>query len=189
MFPSTVRSDLAAGVVGELAFEGPLNGEPVLLATPGEGGAANNVIGRAFTYLSNPAGATEPNPVRAGGTGTFAGILASPKLYANAGTIDGGSLAPNMTLRNGEVGEVVQMTPGIWVEFPSPCAVGNLVIYNTTTGELAALAAGQPLPDGYAVVPGAVVVRYTDSQVVAHLGCIALNGPWPVGAPGAPGGL
>jgi hypothetical protein len=171
---------MAAGIVGEIAFEGPLNGQPVLLNSPD---AANNVIGRAFTYLANADGAIEPNPVRAGGAGAFAGILASPKLYASAGTAGGGSLAGTLALRNNELAEVIQNTPGMWVQFPGACVVGQLVVYNTTTGELAPLTAGQALPVGFAIVPGATVVRYTDSTATPHIACIALNGPWPVGAP------
>lgn len=187
MFQQTVKTDIGAGIVGELAFDSAIRAVPVALATPGEGGEENNVIGRAFTYIANASGALEPNPVRAGGTGTFAGILGSPKAYANYGVL-GDALGANPTLPNGAIVELFEETAGIFVDLGlGAAAVGNLVIYNTTTGELAPLAAGQPLPEGYAVVPDAVVVRY---NVPADTGIavIALNGPQPVGEPGAPGG-
>jgi hypothetical protein len=187
MFQQTVKSDIGAGIVGELAFDSAIRATPATLNTPGENGEANNVIGRAFTYQPNPNGVLEPMPVRAGGTGTFAGILGSPKAYANYGVL-GDALGANPTLPNGAIVELFEETAGIFVDLGSAAVTaGNLVIYNTTTGELAPLAAGQPLPEGYAVVPGAVVVRY---NVPADTGIavIALNGPQPVGEPGAPGG-
>lgn len=179
MFQQTVRDDLGVGVIGELAFDSAIRATPAVLNSPD---AANNVIGRAFTYLTNAAGAVEPNPVRAGGTGVFAGILGSPKAYANYGTAAGGSLASNMTLPNTTIVELFEETAGIFVEIAA-ATIGNLVIYNTTTGALANLAAGQPLPGGFAIVPNAVVARYTNGSETDDIAVIALNGPMPVGAP------
>lgn len=176
MFQTTVASDIAAGVVGELAFEGPLNGQPGILQSPD---AANNVIGRAFTVVSE-------GVFRAGGTGAFAGILANPKVYASGGTAAGGTLAATMTLRNNEVGEFVQMTPGIFVSLPAAAAIGDYVVYNTTTGELATMAPGGTVPGGFAVVPNATVQRYSKTAGTPGLAVIAITGPAPLYAFGTP---
>lgn len=168
MFQSIVRSDIAAGVVGELAFEGPLNAQPAILNSAD---AANNVIGRAFTHLA------AEGEVTAGGAGVFAGILAAPKSYASGGTAAGGTLAASMTLRNGEIGEFVQGTPGIYVALPAAAAnIGDQVIYATATGILATQAPGTAPGAGNALIPGATVVRY-EKGGTAGLAVIALNGP------------
>jgi len=168
MFPSTVAMDIAAGNVGELAFEGPLNAQPAILNSAD---AANNVVGRAFTHLA------AEGQVTAGGAGVFAGILANPKAYASRGTVAGGTLAPTLTLANGETGEFVQMTPGIFVTLPAAAAnIGDQVIYATATGILATQVPGTAPGAGNAIVPGATVVRYEKSGV-AGLAVIALNGP------------
>lgn len=168
MFQSTVASDIGFGVVGELAFDGPLNAQPGILNSAD---AANNVIGRAFTHLA------AEGQMTAGGVGVFAGILANPKAYASRGTTVGGTLAPTLTLANGEEGEFVQETPGIIVTFGATAAnIGDHVIYDTTTGVLATLAPGVAVPGGSLKIPGAVVVRY-EKGATAGLAVIALNGP------------
>jgi len=130
MFQTQVHSDMATGVVGELAFEGPLRAAPYILRS---GNAANNVIGRAFTEVSE-------GVAQAGGSGRFAGILANPKVYASAGTPADGTLAPSLVLRNEELGELVDM--GIlYVNLTTTASVGDRVQYDLTTGELSALPA------------------------------------------------
>lgn len=168
MFPSTVAMDIAAGNVGELAFDGPLNAQTAILNSAD---AANNVVGRAFTHLA------AEGQVTAGGAGVFAGILANPKAHASRGTVAGGTLAATLTLANGETGEFVQMTPGMFVALPAAAAnIGDQVIYATATGILATQAPGTAPGAGNAIVPGATVVRYEKSGV-AGLAVIALNGP------------
>lgn len=177
MFQATVNAEIAAGIVGELAFEGPLNGQPARIASAD---AANNVVGRAFTWAgaANTAD-TDLGAVQAGGTGVFAGILANPKVYANRGTTAGGTLAPNTILANGEIGEFVQNTPGIFVSLESAANVGDYVAYNDTTGVLTAVAPGVVPGAGLSIVPGATVVRYKKLAAPAGLAVIAIVGPLP----------
>lgn len=179
MFQTTVLSALASGVVGEIAFEGPLNAAPGILQS---GSAANNVIGRAFTYVSNSAqdGDTHAKLVQAGGAGPLCGILANPKEYVSNGTAAGGTLAATMTLRNGEVGSFAQHTPGIYVLLTTAGNVGDQVAYATADGQLQAVAPGAAAPGGTALIPGAVVVR--EPIGAAGMAIIALNGPAPVTA-------
>lgn len=180
-FQSSVLSDIAAGVVGELAFEGPLNGTPGVLNSAD---ATNNVIGRAFFYVSPstaPVG-LHAKTVQAGGAGlVFCGILANPKNYANRGTQAGGTLAASMTLPNGEIGEFVQHTPGIFVNFAVAANVGDQVASTDATGVLVPLAPGVAPGAGQTLIRGAVVVREpTAAPGGVGLAIIALNGPVPV---------
>lgn len=180
MFQTAIGTDIAAGVVGELAFEGPLNATPGVLNS---GDATLNVIGRAFTYVSPSAAPVglHAKAVQAGGAGAvFCGILANPKVYGNRGTSAGGTLAASMTLPNGEIGEFVQHTPGIYVTFAVAANVGDQVAYTDATGVLVPLAPGVAPGAGQTLIRGAVVVREpTTAPGGVGLAIIALNGPVP----------
>jgi|SRR5690606_27917801 len=131
MFQQTVRNLLADGIVGESAYDGPRRAAPFILRSED---AANNVIGRAFTVLSE-------GVARAGGTGVFAGILANPKVYATSGTAAGGALAPTMVLPNEVSAELVTMDI-LNVALGGPANIGDLVQYDVETGELSTISAG-----------------------------------------------
>ena len=77
-FPSSVISDLVSGIPGEIAFDSPYTG---IAATINSASAANNVFGRAMTYVDESV-----ETIGAGGTGKFAGLLVNPK-YAAVVTI------------------------------------------------------------------------------------------------------
>lgn len=127
-FQTTVRQLQASGIIGEIAFNGPIRAQPGTIESET---AANNVIGRAFTVTSE-------GLFRAGGTGIFAGILFNPKVYASYGT-SVGTLEPTLTLPNGTEAEFLLM--GIpFVYLPDAAEIGDLVTYNTTTGALATVA-------------------------------------------------
>lgn len=149
-FQSTVRSLLAAGVVGEIIFDGPHRAEPRILNTTD---AANNVIGRAFTQV-----AASDTDVEAGGTGVFAGILANPLEYASYGTAADGPLAPTITLPNNTGASLVKMGTMI-VALTTGANIGDEVCYVNATGELLAVAPGDPAGTGNTKIPNCVVVR------------------------------
>src|ERR1700722_18552687 len=95
-FQSTVNIWSAGGVVGEIAFDGPMRAAPYNLFSSG----TPNLVGNAYTVTSG--GSPEPSGNSAlagtatvGGTGVFAGILINPKDYASFGTT-GGPLNPTM---------------------------------------------------------------------------------------------
>lgn len=157
MFPSTVRSDLATGVPGELYVEGNFNAKPAILTSPD---AANNIVGARYCTM------TAEGVARAGGTGALGGILANPKVYASFGNVTDGPLGATMTLPNNLNVELVYTTPGIFVTLPAAAAIGDEVIYNTTTGALATQAPGATPPGGFARVPNAFV----DHRTVAAAG-------------------
>ena len=156
-FPSVVRADQATGIPGELAFEGSMRAKPAILVSPD---AANNIIGARYCTM------TAEGVARAGGTGALGGILANPKAYASFGTSAGGPLGASMVLPNNLNVELVYDTPGIFVTLPAAAAIGDEVLYNTTTGALSTQAPGATPGAGLARVPNA----YVDHRTVAEAG-------------------
>lgn len=149
-FQTTINSSLAAGVVGELAADGPTRANPYILNSDD---ASYNVFGRAFTVVSE-------GVAKAGGTGAFAGLMAFPKENVSAGTSAGGTLAPTLTLRNGEVASLLRMGE-MFIAVPAACAIGDEILYDTTTGALSTQTAGDTPGAGKAKVPNAVIAKYT----------------------------
>jgi hypothetical protein len=152
-FQNTVNFDQGFGVVGELAVDGPLR---ALAGVLDSSDPENNVVGRYFTRNGD-------GTFGAGGTGADGGILANPKTYAAQGTAAGGTLAPALTLRNGEIGEFVQMGE-IIVAIDVAADLGDEIHYNETTGELTAVTPGSAPAGGFAQVPHAAVSRFAQAQ-------------------------
>jgi hypothetical protein len=179
MFQSAVNAQIGFGVVGELAYEGPLRAQPGILDSADP---ADNVIGRAFSikagatgsWAAGSAGAADPKPIamEAGGAGPFGGILANPKVYTTAGTALGGSLAPSMTLPNDTVAEFVTETPGIVVEFPAATNPGDWVYYLQADGTLVTTAPGAAQPAD-SVGPIGVVARFVATS--GNIGVLELH--------------
>ena len=138
---STVNIWSAAGVVGELAFDGPMRAAPYNLYSAG----VPNIVGNAFTVTSG--GSPEPvgnsaiaGTAQVGGTGYFAGILINPKDYASYGTTGtNGPLAPTMVLPDYSIGQLA-ITGEFWVNLPGPANIGDLVTYDPLTGNLNSIA-------------------------------------------------
>jgi hypothetical protein len=147
-FPGTVTADVAFGVVGELAFDGPYRSQPARI---NHGTAADIVVGRWFTL--NAAGEALP-----GGTGAIGGVLMAPKTHASLGTAAGGALAPTMVLPTGTIGEFAYMG-AIVVAVGAAVAIGNAAKYNTTTGVIGVGAPGA----GEAAIPNAKFIRYANA--------------------------
>lgn len=177
-FQSSVATQIGAGVVGELAYEGPLRAQPGILDTTDP---TNNVIGRALSvkagatgsWAAGSAGAADPKPIamEAGGDGPFAGILANPKVYPLLGTSVGGPLASSMTLPNDTVVEAI--TEGdVWVELNAAANPGDPVYYLQASGILTRTAPGAARPDS-SVGPIGSVVRFVST--VANLAVIHLE--------------
>jgi hypothetical protein len=167
-FQTSVLDNMAAGIPGELAFEGPLRATPAMLQSPA---AANNVFGRAFTIQTVPTEAIEEGlRVRAGGTGAFVGILANPKAHVQSE----GDYAVDPSLPNGVIADFVEMGY-LFVKLLNASTPGQQVVYNTTTGELSAIAAGGTPGAGTALVPGATVYRYTGSITAPYDGLAVIR--------------
>lgn len=160
---STVSINMGAGVVGELANDSPWRAQPFTLVSAD---AAYNVFGRAFTKTSE-------GVAQAGSAGSlgFAGFLVNPKGSALYGTQAGGTLAPTLTLPNNSMGELLTMG-SIWVTLPQSASIGNLVVYNNTTGALDTIAPGGTVPGGFTATK-AFVDRF--NVAAAGLALITIN--------------
>lgn len=151
-FQSTVSQLQGFGVPGELFNDGPHRAESFILESAS---AAYNIVGAtAFTVASQGIAA-------AGGNGVFAGILANPKTAVLQGTSAGGSLAPTLTLPNEAQAEIVSMGSLI-VTLPAAAAIGDKVIYDTTTGAISTITPTADLPVGK-LFANAVVDYFTVS--------------------------
>ena len=138
-FQSTVNIWSAAGVVGELAFDGPMRAAPYNLFS----GGVPNIVGNAFTITGG--GNPEPSgnsalagTAQVGGNGFFAGILVNPKDYASYGTVNG-PLNPTMVLPDYSIGQLATMGY-FWVNLPGPANIGDIVTYDPATGNLNSIA-------------------------------------------------
>ncbi len=149
-FQNTVRAEMILGVPGELFTSGPTRVAPWSLLSD-----KPNVIGYAYTFVSK-------GVAQVGGIGPFAGILIHPKHYASCGTAEG-ILAPTLTLPNNSIGELLTMGE-IIVNLIPPAEVGYVVIYDTTTGALSAIAADKEAPEGSAKLPNTVVSGYAPTS-------------------------
>jgi hypothetical protein len=134
-FQSALNIWSAPGVVGDMAFDGPLRAEPYNLYSAG----VPNLIGNAFTVSSG----ANPNPLtnsanagtaQVGGTGIFAGILVDSKSYASYGVL-GGPLNPTIALPDYSIGQLATMGY-FWVNLPGGANVGDQVTYDPLTGNL-----------------------------------------------------
>lgn len=160
-FQSTVRSELATGVIGDFAVVD--GGERVFPYMLDSASAANNVIARAFTVKSE-------GVAQAGGSGVFAGILVNPKSYAYNGLFNNSS--DQLALPNGANGELAKRGY-VFVRLPAAAAIGDYVVYNTTTGVLSTVTDPQTPGAGNALVPNARVAMYTIT--VAGIAVIELS--------------
>ena len=176
-FQTSVNQTQALGVVGDLYSNAPLVADTATIVSSD---ANQNIIGRAFTLTTgatlNPA-PSNASIVQAGGTGTFFGILANSKTYASVGTA-GDPLGATLKLPNYTIGQFVT-TGELVVSLANPANIGDLVTYNTLTGELDSVAL---------TVTFTGVITVTTGVLTAS----AVTGQLYVGAPitgtGVPGG-
>lgn len=147
-FPGSVTSDLAFGIVGDLAFDGPFRAQPARI---NHGTAADIVVGRWFTLAAD-------GTARPGGAGAIGGVLMNPKTMANLGTSAGGALAPNMTVPTGTIADLLYMG-AIVVPLGAAVAIGDAGKYNTTTGVILSGAPGA----GEAAIPNSKFIRYANA--------------------------
>jgi len=150
-FQTIVYADQAIGIPGTRYDNSPLRALSYILASVS---AAYNIIGAtAMTVASD--GVAQAG---SGGAGGFAGILANPEIQALFGS-GGVPLNPSLTLNNGIVSACVTMGR-IFVTLPAAANIGDLVVYDDTTGALSTVAPGAGLPVGTTFAQ-AQVIRYT----------------------------
>lgn len=128
-FQASVDMNQGFGVVGEIFSNGPVRTKPyALVSSP-----AVNTIGNAYTVTS------EGIAKVGGANGVFAGILVNPKHYASQGTTAGGTLAPTLVLPDNTGGELLTMGE-IVVSLANASGIGDLVVFDTSTGALSTVA-------------------------------------------------
>jgi hypothetical protein len=152
-FQSTINYSTALGVPGEIYDNSSTRVQPFNLNSAD---ASYNVFGRAFSIVSE-------GVVAAGNTTgslVFGGILVAPKSSPLYGT-SGGTLNPSLTLPNNQLGALLNMGQ-IIVTLPAAAAIGDLVIFDNTTGILETIAPNADLPSGKSPA-FAVVTRFTVS--------------------------
>jgi hypothetical protein len=153
-----VNAGTAFGIPGASFLDGAIDADPWTLETAANGGsAANNIIGStALTYVSD-------GVCMAGGTGVFVGILGSPKEHVINSPFAAGAYAPSMTLPDGTICTAIRRHSGLIVLLPAAANVGDILIYNTTTGQLATKTPGAAVPGGFSLFNLATypsVIRY-----------------------------
>jgi structural protein gp24 len=157
-FQTVVQFLTGQGTQGDLYGDQPVRCLPYILNSAS---AANNIFGNAFTVVSQ--GVAE-----AGGAGVFAGFLVNPKnsaLFGN-GTY---ALSPAITLPNGSQAQLLTM--GLFYAYlPAAAAIGDYVVYNTTTGALATIAPSGTVPGGFAFAQA-----FVDVLTVTAAGLAIIN--------------
>jgi len=155
-FQSTVNTNYAFGVIGELIQDGPQRASSRIMNSSG----TPNVIGYAYTRSNTTDICTVGGAITNGST-VFGGILVNPKAYSSNGTT-AGTLVPTLTLPDNAQGEFLEMGT-IVVNLTTAANIGDLVVYATATGALGAVAPGSGAGSGNAFVPNAVVRSYTSA--------------------------
>ena len=138
-FQSSVFIQMAAGVPGEQYSDGPWRAQSYQINSAL---ASYNNIGESACTI------TSQGVCQAGSGGTlgFAGILVDPKNIALFGV---GGIPLNPTLNVPDFTQVECATMGsYWVTLPAAAAIGDLVIYDNTTGALETIAPAAALPVG-----------------------------------------
>lgn len=148
-FQSTVSIQQGFGVPGELYTDGPARAESF---TINSASAAYNIIGATICTV------TSQGFCAAGGVGAFAGLLVDPKNIALFGA-GGIPLAPTLVVPNFTQVECASMGSYV-VTLPAAAAIGDYVVYNTTTGAISTITPSTPLAGGTAFA-NAIVDYYT----------------------------
>lgn len=157
----TVFLQQSAGFVGDLYGDFPFSADPYELDSVDE---TNNVFGNFFTVTSQ-------GIAQAGGTGPVAGFMVDPKDSALRSTGGLNPFTPTLQLPNGSIAAMLTIGK-IFVTLPAPCNIGDWVIYDLTTGELATVAPPGPIPVGFGFAY-ATVDLFTPSS--AGLAVIRVN--------------
>lgn len=160
-FQTTVSRLSGFGVPGELYTDSPTRAQSYILNSTT---SSLNIIGSTvFTVASE-------GIAQAGGTGAIAGFLVDPKQYALFASA-GQTLTPTLTLPNGTQADLLTMGD-IIVTLPGAAAIGDVVIYNTTSGAISTVTPGTSPGAGNAYA-NAFVSYYTVSG--AGLAVITVN--------------
>ena len=167
-FQQTVRPVLAAGVPGELAFDGPLRVRPGIIALTAA--AENCVFSRYFT-LDQTTGEFSPGGALSD-TVVLGGILGFPKEHASFG-LNGDPFAPSLLLAPGSNASFIGMGMA-WVICATAAEEGNVVAYDNTTGAISAYANVAAIPGTSTQLKNATIYR-SRSTVPGGIVCVKIT--------------
>jgi hypothetical protein len=161
-FQQTINIYSAAGVQGNFYTTAP---QTVAAYTIYSSDEDYNIVGATFCTITSSVNTTDSGICQAGGTGAPAGFLCGPNQQANYG-LNNQPLTPTMTVNNYNA---VQCATGgqLYVYLPDACDVGDWIVYNTTTGALLTITAGDSLPSGYGWTNSSVLVSISEAGVTA----------------------
>lgn len=163
-FQSSVANQQGFGVPGEVFTDSPHISQTYTLVSAS---AAYNIVGATCCTV------TSQGVCEAGSGGlVFAGFLVNPKVYALYGTV-GSPLAPTLVLPNDGIAELLTMGT-IVVTLPADAEIGDLVVYDNTTGAIETISPGDALPVGKTFA-NAVVKYFTADAGSAQLAVIQVN--------------
>jgi hypothetical protein len=164
---SSVNFNQGFGVPGELYTNSPVRGQSFELRSADP---ANNVFGRAFSIFQPVPGTLVAAAGNSTGLQPFAGIMVNPKGAKSNGII-GNPLAPTITLPNGTTSEFVnfgELVVLIYLPFTdNNVSVGDVIIYQITTGILGAVKPTGVLPPGFQIAPAAVTRFKNTAPIVS----------------------
>ncbi len=163
-FQQTVFINQGFGVPGELFTDSPYIALPYTIDTTSH--PEYNIIGATCCTVVSQGFCT------AGGTGVFAGFLVDPKDVALFGA-GGIPLNPTLTVPNFTLVECLTMGT-IIVTLPASAAIGDYVVYDTTTGAISTITPSTPLASGTAFA-NAIVTYFTQGVSGSALAVITVN--------------
>jgi Structural protein gp24 len=161
-FQSVVNLTQGFGVQGEIIYDGPMRSYPWNLVSSPE----PNVIGAtAYTVVTQ-------GTAMAGGTGVFAGVLVSPKSYANFSS----GLTATMTLADDTSGELLTMGT-VLLNVGGVANIGDLLAFSQTTGALSVVPSSFAVTASFATnvmtVTGTPAAPLSSGSVVSFAGVAA----------------
>lgn len=163
-FQSAVSLAQGFGVPGQIYNNSPKRVRSYIINSAS---AAYNIIGATAFSITSQGNAAAGNTT---GSLVFAGILVNAgEQFSNGGS--GGPLTPTLTLPNYAQGELATMGSFV-VTLPATANIGDIVIFDNTTGALATIVPGASLPSGKSYA-NAYVDFYTVSA--AGLAVITIN--------------
>lgn len=152
-FQSIIYQQQALGVPGTRFDNSPMRALPYTLNSVSE---AYNIIGQtAYTQTVVDEQAAAGN---ASGTAVFAGILVNPEMHASFGA-SSRPLNPTMTLNNYTQATLTTMGRFV-VNLLAAANIGDLVVFDNTTGAISTIAPGAALPVGKSFA-FAQVIKFT----------------------------
>ncbi len=151
-FQNAVFLQQGFGVPGELFTDGPSRAETFTIVSTDH--PEYNIIGATCCTV------TSQGICQAGSGGTlgFAGFLVDPKDVALFG-VGNQPLAPTLQVPNNAIVECLTMGT-IVVTLPAAANIGDLVVYDNTTGAISTISPGDPLASG-TTFANAIVDYYT----------------------------